>query len=405
MISKTTSNFLPDTKVRRKLWLKVHLYIGLFAGAVFVLIGLAGSLSVFGPEIDSAVNPALKKVQGYPAQAAYRSLDEIAAAAKAVIPKQGRPYAFVFPGRQDEAFIITYSTPAQVLGQSEWHQVFVNPYNASAIGQRLMFETGNHWRGSLISFFVRFHYTLALGEAGRTFVGIVALFLLFSVLTGLIVWWPSSGKLMQALTIKSHASAERFNFDLHKTVGFYGSVVLLVVLISGIEMVFPVYADGLVKVFLPLATESEAPMSAETNPREPVTLAQAVAITDKRFPDGVYRWILLPQSDLDVYRVVKGSPLEVNRTRPRRTLWLDQYSGKIVQESDPMTDAAGNVFLQWLYPLHNGEAFGVTGRILVFVLGLVPTVLYVTGIIRWQQKRKAKIKHKAKQIRNMPFFK
>ncbi|WP_333873810.1 PepSY-associated TM helix domain-containing protein [Methylobacter sp.] len=402
MISKTASNSLFDIKTRRKLWLRVHLYIGLFAGAVFVLIGLAGSLSVFGPEIDSAVNPALKKVQGYPAQAAYRSLDEIAAAAKAVIPKQGRPYAFVFPGRQDEAFIITYSTPAQVLGQSEWHQVFVNPYNADTLGQRLMFDTGNPWRGSLMNFFVRFHYTLALGEAGRTIVGIVALFLLFSVLTGLIVWWPSSGKLMQALTIKSHASAERFNFDLHKTVGFYGSVVLLVVLVSGIEMVFPDYADGLIKLFLPLASAPKAPMSVEIDSTEAITLAQVVAVADQRFPDGAYKWIFFPQGERDVYRIVKRAPQEVNHTRPTRTLWLDQYNGKIVQEHDPESNAAGDVFLQWLYPLHNGEAFGLGGRILIFISGLLPTILYVTGFIRWRQKRKTKIKHRTKPIRNMP---
>lgn len=34
-------------KSRRKLWLKIHLYLGLFAGAVFVLIGLTGSLLAF----------------------------------------------------------------------------------------------------------------------------------------------------------------------------------------------------------------------------------------------------------------------------------------------------------------------------------------------------------------------
>ncbi|MGZ4956211.1 MAG: PepSY domain-containing protein, partial [Methylobacter sp.] len=92
--------------------MKVHLYIGLFAGAVFVLIGLAGSLSVFSQEIDSELNPELKHIPGYPTQAAYLSLDEIAAAAKKVIPKQGKPYAFVFPSRTGEAFTMTYSLPA-----------------------------------------------------------------------------------------------------------------------------------------------------------------------------------------------------------------------------------------------------------------------------------------------------
>ncbi len=190
MTLQTARNSLWHLKYRRKFWLKVHCYIGLFAGGFFVLSGLAGSLSVFEPEIDAILNPALKKVSGYSSQAAFRSLDDIAAVSKAVMPNQAKPYAFVFPDKADETFIVTYSLSVKTPEQSEWHQVFVNPYNARVTGQRLMFDTSNPWRGYLMNFFVRFHYTLALGEDGRTFVGIVALFLLFSVLTGLILWSP-----------------------------------------------------------------------------------------------------------------------------------------------------------------------------------------------------------------------
>lgn len=384
-------------KSRRKLWLKIHLYLGLVAGAIFVLIGLAGSLAVFGPEIDAALNPALKSIPGDHAPAVYRSLDEIAAAAKAVIPQQGQAYAFVFPNRADEPFSVSYRLPAETPEQSEWHLVFVNPYNAEVLGRQLMFDTGNAWRGSLSGFLVRFHYTLALGEAGSAFVGIVALFLVFSVLTGLIVWWPSVGKLRQALTIKRHAGSERFSFDVHKTSGFYSSAVLLVILVSGIEMVFPDYADALVNLFSRLTPAPEALSSAPAERRRPLSLTRVAAITDRRFPDGAYKWIFFPQHEQDVYRVVKGSPQEINRNRPRRTLWLDQYSGGIVQERDPAGNSAGDTVLHWLYPLHSGQAFGLPGRILVALAGLAPLPLYVTGVIRWRQKRRAEKHRFAKQ--------
>jgi uncharacterized iron-regulated membrane protein len=48
-----------------------------------------------------------------------------------------------------------------------------------------------------------------------------------------------------------------------------------------------------------------------------------------------------------------------------------------------------DVFMQWQWPLHSGQAFGWTGRILVFITGLICPVLLVTGVIRWLQKRKA----------------
>ncbi|MDD2661192.1 MAG: PepSY-associated TM helix domain-containing protein, partial [Methylococcales bacterium] len=134
-------------------------------------------------------------------------------------------------------------------------------------------------------------------------------------------------------------------------------------------------------------------------------LDQVAAIANTHFPDGEYKMIVLPQDQHGFYRVVKRAPQEINRTRSRRMLWIDQYSGKIMQERDPIADAAGDVFLQWLYPLHNGEAFGFTGRILILVLGLVPTILYVTGFIRWRQKRKARIEHKARQNGSVRIFK
>jgi uncharacterized iron-regulated membrane protein len=58
--------------------------------------------------------------------------------------------------------------------------------------------------------------------------------------------------------------------------------------------------------------------------------------------------------------------------------------------SRPARGTAGDVFLQWQWPLHSGQAFGMTGRILVFLTRIACPVLYVTGIIRWLRKRKAK---------------
>ena len=44
----------------RFFWLKLHLYIGLSLGFIFVLAGLTGSLLVFYVEIDELLNPALQ---------------------------------------------------------------------------------------------------------------------------------------------------------------------------------------------------------------------------------------------------------------------------------------------------------------------------------------------------------
>jgi uncharacterized iron-regulated membrane protein len=71
------------------------------------------------------------------------------------------------------------------------------------------------------------------------------------------------------------------------------------------------------------------------------------------------------------------------------TVWVDQFSGEVLAVRDPNTVTAGETVLNLMWPLHNGEALGLAGRILVRIAGFVPLVLYVTGLIRWLQKRKA----------------
>lgn len=74
----------------RKVWLNAHLYIGLFAGAVFVLIGLTGSILAFRQEIDTWLNAGILTVtQPADGKTAYRPLDEILSSAKAAMPAGG----------------------------------------------------------------------------------------------------------------------------------------------------------------------------------------------------------------------------------------------------------------------------------------------------------------------------
>jgi uncharacterized iron-regulated membrane protein len=81
---------------------------------------------------------------------------------------------------------------------------------------------------------------------------------------------------------------------------------------------------------------------------------------------------------------------------------MDRYSGNILDVDDPTIGTAGEVFTHWQWPLHSGQAFGWTGRILVFLSGLACPVLFVTGVIRWLQKRKAHTLKAARCDRQSP---
>jgi len=377
-------------KSRRKFWLKVHLYLGLFAGVVLVLMGLTGSLLAFGSTLDTWLNPALMRAP-VSNENTIKPLDDIVSAGLKALPPDGKAINLDFPRHPGLAFQLWFEQPSPNANYLERHQVFINPFTGLVTGQRLLIDFERPWRDPLMDFILRFHYSLALGSMGMNIVGFIGLALLFSVLTGLILWWPSPGKLIKALKIKRNASYERLNFDLHKTCGFYTAIILVFLILSGVYLIFPDYGRALVNVFSPVA--GPWPMYQSTVPKEnkkPISLAEVKAITDARFPDGEYRWIVFPQNDSDVYLVGKREINEVNLKIPYRSLWIDQYSGKILHVRENRTATAGDTFEQWLYPLHSGEAFGLTGQSIILITGLAPLMLYVTGSIRWLQKRRVK---------------
>jgi len=241
---------------------------------------------------------------------------------------------------------------------------------------------------------MQLHWCLLLGKTGGIINGILAALSIISVLTGLIVWWPLTGKFKQALTFKRRAGAVRFNFDLHKTVGFYSTLVLLPVLFSGIYMVLPDRVNVLVKLLspvdrpnaystIPLKIHSSSPQAGQPA----ISVSEVEAIVQKRSPAGKLWMLNAPKDRQDVYTVMKNDVTEISRFTGYRDFAVDQYSGDILKVYDRGTGSIGDVFLDWQWPLHSGHAFGWTGRILVFLSGLACPVLYVTGVIRWLQKR------------------
>lgn len=102
------------------------------------------------------------------------------------------------------------------------------------------------------------------------------------------------------------------------------------------------------------------------------------------------RGLVTPDGKDGIYEVHKMQPGEANQRWARSKVWIDQYNGKVLAIQDPNQFTAGETLLNVMWPLHSGEAFGFIGRLLWCLAGFAPLVLYITGIMRWLQKRRAK---------------
>lgn len=388
-------------QTRRKLWLQVHLYLGLFAGAILAIVGLTGSILVFFEELQEILNAEQIVISAPPEnQRNLLPLDEIIASAETAKPKGSKFYSIYYPRAPEFAYKLQYRVRApEQDNNGSGYYIFVNPYTAKVTGVQFWYfaDGKRYWGIPFVSFIMQLHYCLLLGDMGEMAVGILAALSIISVLTGLILWWPLTSKFKQALTFKRHASGVRFNFDLHKTVGFYMTIVLLPVLFSGVYFNLPDRVNVVLKQLSPITRDNpwsglgKTQYKSKPQPgQKPAPYAAIEAVVQSTYPSGKLWHLYAPKDEAGVYVVQKRDANDLSLFIGYRDFVIDQYSGEMLASYQSGTGNNGDVFLDWQWALHSGQAFGWTGRILVFLSGLACPVLFVTGVIRWLQKRRAK---------------
>jgi uncharacterized iron-regulated membrane protein len=368
----------------------VHLYVALTIGFFFVILGLTGSFNVFNHELEELGLPQVR----HEANAQLLPLDEIMQTVKAAHPEKEGKWSLLMPGYGNDYVWAEYPKPVETADELYApFRVLVDPYSGKIISE-------SYWGRTLWTSIYQIHASLLtarlgvkIGRFGFDTVCFLGLFLFISALTGLYLWWPRWGKFKKAATIKRSASPERFYFDLHKTTGFYSSIVLLILAFTGFSFSYADYIKPLIRSFSTVKEKHlEEPdvKSRVIGNAQPISIARAVAQANTIFPNTELRGISTPDGQEGVYCISKRQSGEANYRWPRSKVWIDQYSGKVLAVQDPNKFTAGETFLNVLWPLHNGEAFGLAGRIVWCVMGFAPLVLYTTGVIRWLQKRKAK---------------
>ncbi len=368
----------------RALWVQVHLYVGLFVGALLVIFGITGSVLVFWQEIDEWLNPALLTVTVPPSgRDVYKPLGEmLAAAEQAALPGSRVTQIYGAP-TPERVWAIYMEHPTKA-----WQRIFVDPYQARVTGLRTY--GADEWVPRyLMDAIFALHYTLFLGATGITGAAIGALLLILSLMTGLIVWWPRGGQWRQAFMIRRPFAPFRFLFDLHKTVSLYPCLMLGAVLLSGVYMNMADPFLWVTQLFSP-ATRGPVQASdsgAQADARQ-IAPEQAVAVAAARYPEGRLAGVSMPDGPTGVYQVGRREIPGLSAFWSERIVSVDPYSGAILDVRAPDTRrSAGETFIDWQWPLHSGQAFGMSGRLLVCASGLACPVIYATGFLMWWRKR------------------
>ena len=369
----TTSTQRVRIAVRR-----IHVWLGLTVGLLFVLTGLTGSILVFYPTIDTVLHPGLSRVRS---EARPRSWQAIHEALQRDHPD--RKGAWRIEVTPDGGPVpIRYYTPVETRGQDFAPlMLWLDPVSLRTVRQ-------GYWGAYWTTWIYDLHYRLLLQKPGGIAMGIAGIVMLAMLVTGLWAWWPRPGGWRASLAWKRRASRSRRLYDLHKWAGIAGAVVLIVVTVTGVMLDLPDQVRPIVARSSPLFVPPK--LHSTPRGRRMVSLDALVARAEAALPGASLAWIETPADASGVVRVNLAVPGEPSRRFPRSNVWLDPYDGRVLAVRDERRDSAGDIMLTWLHPLHGGEAFGLIGRWLVFVSGLLPALLFTTGLMRWRG-RKARV--------------
>lgn len=362
---------------------RVHLWLGLSIGLLFVLLGLTGSALVFYVEIDAALNrAAIGEARGPAPDWSSPVWDRVLATAGE--RWSGGDWSFEATG-EGGAIPARHYPPSLHHGHhAEREMVWF-----SADGSEVV--RAEPWGSYPMSWLYELHMHLLAGETGRQVVGWSGVAMLVLLVTGIAAWWPR-GSLRKALVFKRHAVPIRRLRDLHKHFGLWSSALLLVLVATGILLALPdVKTQVIGTVIAKPDTVPDLRSTADDGPRIPISVALAAA--HRAMPDARLAFIDMPGAADKPFRMRVQVPGDPHRRFPGSFVFIDQHSGRVLAIHDIRRGNAGTRVSAWIRTLHDGSVGGIVARILAALLGLVPAILFATGLLHWLRRRRAQRLH------------
>ena len=344
----------------RNAWFQVHKWIGLILAILIIPLSVTGAALVWDDALDHAINPQRYATSGATTLDPQRYVE----AARGVLAPGERIATMTLPGAPGEPVTIAASKAGKGQGRGQRLQgpparkmIWIDPPTARVL------EAGDSGTG-LIRTMHMIHGSMLIPGIGRQVVGWIGVAMLLSSVSGLWLWWPTVGRWARGLRWKRHRHTDT---NLHHLFGFWIALPLFVLSLTGAWISFPAFFGGGPN------TMGMRPGGARPVPLESPRLAvdTVIASAQAKAPGDVSR-LEWPTDKAAVWKV----------TMRGQTATVAEDTG-IATLAGPERETTARLMRR----IHDGTRMGLLWQSVIFLGGLIPAILAVTGIIMWWRAR------------------
>lgn len=382
-----------------------HFYAGLFVIPFLILLSLTGIIYLFKPQLDQLMYPELLQV---PVAAQQISADQQLAAVQQAYP-QALIKQYMPPVTEGRSAQFVVDNAGQALN------LFVDPYRGTLLGSQ-------DAQSNLQAIARQLHGELMIGTVGDRLIELAAGWGIVLVVSGLYLWWPRGSSGAGVLWPRLSARGRLLWRDLHAVTGFWGSLFLLFMLLTGMTWTgfwgaqfagawnhFPaamwddVPQSGKLTGSLNNSSQQTVAWAVETTPlpaSDPhaahnghaVNPASSAApqvslqqVVDSAAEQGVQPGysITLPKGERGVYSVA----LFADDPRNDATLHIDQYSGAVLADVRWKDYGLVARTVETGVVLHEGKLFGLANQLFMLLVCLLILLSAVSGLLMWWMRR------------------
>lgn len=379
--------------------------------AGFLLVAaLTGSLLVWFDELETLICPELRLARPPAREAPLLDPLALHAAVQGQLPAGAHvPWIplHVEAGRTLRMSVVG----AEHARPRPFDEVFVDPYTGRVQAHRLWGDI-TQGASNAMTFVYRLHYALALGPAGATLLGIVALVWTLDCFLGAWLTLPAKARTGPggpawlarwgpAWRLRLNGGSYKLVFDLHRAGGLWLWAVLFVLAWSSVSF-------NLSEAYAPVTRHLLGLQAAQPDlrhvallqaPRPTPALAAAEALANARelaqqqarvrgFDIVREEWLgYQPARGVYIYVVTSDRDIR-ERYGGNTRLFFDGDSGSFKGVYLPTGEAAGDTVTTWITALHMAALWGMPLKLAVCASGIGVALLSVTGVVIWWRKRR-----------------